>query len=334
MAAPSQAERRLEQQVIASFARCPDPRLRRVLQSLVKHLHAFVREVELTEEEWMTGIRFLTEAGKTCDDVRQEFILLSDTLGVSMLVDAINHRKPKDATEATVLGPFYVPGSKQLPMWADIAAGLPGVPAYVHGRVLDVNDQPVAGAELDVWQNDSEGFYDVQRAGASYARGKFSTDAQGRYGFRTTRPVSYPIPTDGPVGSNAARHGPPSLSSRACARQGVRARLRPHHHARVRAGRPLPRFGCRVRRQGFAGRGVRGSISRPDAGWQDVGPAFQRGRIRFPPGACRHEALRAGTRFTDRIADHTSNASASRRSATPARLSGTPAPHRSPASGR
>lgn len=196
----SPLEQTLTDAVLARIEGNADERFRQIMTSLIRHLHAFVRETELTEAEWFAGIQFLTATGQKCDDKRQEYILLSDTLGVSMLVDAINHRKPGAATETTVLGPFYVPGSKHLPMWADIAAGLTGVPAYVHGRVLDVDDKPIVGAELDVWQNDAEGFYDVQRPGASYARGKFTTDAAGRFGFRTIRPVSYPIPTDGPVG--------------------------------------------------------------------------------------------------------------------------------------
>jgi hydroxyquinol 1,2-dioxygenase len=172
------------------------------MTSLIRHLHAFVRETGLTEEEWAAGIRFLTATGQQCDDKRQEFILLSDTLGVSMLVDAINHRQPGGATETTVLGPFYVAGAKPMPMWGDIAADVKGEPAYISGRVLDVEGKPIAGATLDVWQTDGEGVYDVQRPGgkASYARGKFSTDADGRYGIRTVKPVSYPIPADGPVG--------------------------------------------------------------------------------------------------------------------------------------
>ncbi|MES1264569.1 MAG: dioxygenase, partial [Variovorax sp.] len=160
------------------------------------------RETELTEQEWLQAIQFLTSTGKKCDHRRQEFILLSDTLGVSMLVDAINHRKPGGATETTVLGPFYVSGAKGLGMWADIGADVPGEPAYVWGRVLDTEGKPVAGAVLDVWQTDGEGFYDVQRPGSAekYARGKFTTGADGRYGFKTVKPVSYPVPTDGPVG--------------------------------------------------------------------------------------------------------------------------------------
>ena len=195
-------EQNLVDAVLKKLESAKDPRFKQVMTSLIKHLHAFVRETELTEAEWFTGIQFLTATGQKCDGKRQEYILLSDTLGVSMLVDAINHRKPGGATETTVLGPFYVPGAKNMPMWADIAQEAPGEPAYVFGRVLDVGGKPIAGATIDVWQTDGEGFYDVQRPGGneSYARGKFTTAADGRYGFRTVKPVSYPVPTDGPVG--------------------------------------------------------------------------------------------------------------------------------------
>jgi hydroxyquinol 1,2-dioxygenase len=195
-------EQNLVNAVLEKLEGAKDPRFKQVMTSLIKHLHAFVRETELTEAEWFRGIQFLTATGKKCDDKRQEYILLSDTLGVSMLVDAINHRKPGGATETTVLGPFYVSGAKDVPMWADIAGDAPGEPAYVFGRVLDVAGKPIAGATIDVWQTDGEGFYDVQRPDGdeSYARGKFKTVADGRYGFRTVKPVSYPVPTDGPVG--------------------------------------------------------------------------------------------------------------------------------------
>ena len=195
-------ESNLTDAVLSKLEGAHDPRFREIMQSLIRHLHAFVRETQLTEKEWMTGIQFLTATGKKCDDKRQEYILLSDTLGVSMLVDAINHRKPGGATETTVLGPFYVSGAKDLPMWTDIAGAAPGEPAYVSGRVLDVAGKPLAGAVLDVWQTDGEGYYDVQRPGGEehYARGRFTTGADGHYGFRTVKPVSYPVPTDGPVG--------------------------------------------------------------------------------------------------------------------------------------
>jgi len=195
-------EQNLVNAVLEKLHHAKDPRFKQIMTSLITHLHAFVREVELTEQEWMQAIQFLTATGKKCDDKRQEYILLSDTLGVSMQVDAINHRKPGGATETTVLGPFYVSGARDMPIWADIAGDAPGEPAYVSGRVLDVNGKAIAGAVLDVWQTDGEGFYDVQRPGGNeyYARGRFTTEADGRYGFRTVKPVSYPVPTDGPVG--------------------------------------------------------------------------------------------------------------------------------------
>lgn len=195
-------EANLTDAALARLEGAPDARFKQIMTSLIRHLHGFIRETELTEQEWLTGIQFLTATGQKCDDTRQEYILLSDTLGVSMLVDAINHRKPGGATETTVLGPFYVSGAKDVPMWADIGAGVAGEPAYVSGRVLDVDGKPIAGAVLNVWQTDGDGYYDVQRPGGNerYARGKFTTGADGRYGFRTVKPVSYAIPTDGPVG--------------------------------------------------------------------------------------------------------------------------------------
>ncbi len=195
-------EGNLTEAVLAKLEGATDARFKEILGSLIRHLHGVIREVDLTEREWLTAIQFLTATGKKCDDKRQEFILLSDTLGVSMLVDAINHHKPGGATETTVLGPFYISDAKEMPMWADIAGDAPGGPAYVSGRVLDVDGKPIAGAVLDVWQTDGEGYYDVQRAGGNeqYARGKFTTAADGRYGFKTIKPVSYPVPTDGPVG--------------------------------------------------------------------------------------------------------------------------------------
>jgi len=195
-------EANLTQAVLQKLEGAKDARFRHIMASVITHLHAVIRETELTEQEWLQAIQFLTSTGKKCDHRRQEFILLSDTLGVSMLVDAINHRKPGGATETTVLGPFYVSGAQDLGMWADIGADVPGEPAYVWGRVLDTEGKPIAGAVLDVWQTDGEGFYDVQRPGSAekYARGKFTTGADGRYGFKTVKPVSYPVPTDGPVG--------------------------------------------------------------------------------------------------------------------------------------
>ncbi|HZP86722.1 MAG TPA: intradiol ring-cleavage dioxygenase [Burkholderiales bacterium] len=201
-------EQNLTDAVLAKLEGCEDARFKQIMTSLIKHLHAFVRETELTEAEWFTGIQFLTATGQKCDDKRQEYILLSDTLGVSMLVDAINHRKQKGATESTVLGPFYVAGAPELPSGANIAEGVPGEPAYFSGRVLTSGGQPVAGATLDLWSTDGEGWYDVQLQGqAMRARGRIKTDAQGRYAFWTIKPVSYPIPTDGPVGKMLLKMG-------------------------------------------------------------------------------------------------------------------------------
>ena len=202
-------EQTLTDTVLKAMAGTQDPRLLQVMTALVRHLHAFVREVELTEAEWFAAIRFLTETGQICDDKRQEFILLSDTLGVSMLVDAINHRMPGGATESTVLGPFHVQGAPERQLGDDIAAGEAGMTAFVSGRVCDTAGRPVAGALLDVWQTDDEGFYDVQRPerGSMRLRGRFHTDGEGRYRFRTVRPVSYPIPDDGPVGRMLAALG-------------------------------------------------------------------------------------------------------------------------------
>ncbi len=196
------SEANLTQAVLDKLSDQMEPRLHQVTSALIRHLHNFVREVELTEAEWLAAIEFLTATGQKCTNTRQEFILLSDTLGVSMLVDAINHRKPAGATETTVLGPFYLPGAPALPLGSDIAAGQDGLLAFCHGRVADADGKPLAGAQLDVWQTDHEGFYDVQRPeqGLMRLRGRFLTDADGRYFFRTVKPVSYPIPTDGPVG--------------------------------------------------------------------------------------------------------------------------------------
>ena len=202
-------ERTLTDAVLARMDGCEDARFRAIMTSLVRHLHDFVREVELTEAEWMEGIRFLTATGQKCDDKRQEFILLSDTLGVSMLVDAINHRFAKGVTETTVFGPFFVEGAPHVAQWADIRGGARGVPCFVSGTVKDVDGRAVADAVIDVWQSDGEeGFYDVQRPGAEpYCRAKVHTDAEGRFGFLTVKPVSYPVPTDGPVGAMLLKMG-------------------------------------------------------------------------------------------------------------------------------
>lgn len=196
-------EASLTEAVIARFGETPDPRLRQVMQSLVRHLHAFVRDIEPSFDEWRLAIDFLTRTGQMCDDKRQEFILLSDTLGVSMLVDAINHRLPEGATPTTVLGPFFVEHAPELPLGAKLAEDAPGERLHMSGRITGVDGAPIAGAVLDIWQSDAEGFYDVQRPEGEgpTLRARFRTDGEGRYHFWTVVPCAYPVPTDGPVGA-------------------------------------------------------------------------------------------------------------------------------------
>jgi len=195
-------EEQITQNVLNSMADASNPRLKTVMTSLIRHLHAFAGEVALTEEEWMTGIQFLTRTGQMCDDKRQEFILLSDTLGVSMLVDAINHRKAGEATESTVFGPFYRPGAKELPMGASISQDGRGEPTVVTGRVLSLDGTPIPHALLDIWETNENGLYEQQdpQQPDMNLRGKFRTDKEGRYCFVGIKPVSYSIPDDGPVG--------------------------------------------------------------------------------------------------------------------------------------
>ena len=196
------SEERITETVLKSFEGAPNQRLRMLMTSLVTHLHAFIREVEPTEAEWFAAINFLTRTGQMCDDKRQEFILLSDTLGVSMLVDAVNHRMGMGATESTIFGPFYRSGAQELPYGASINQDGGGEPAVVSGRVLATDGTPIANATLDVWETNENGLYDQQDHAQSdmNLRGKFRTDDQGRYKFVGIRPVPYPIPDDGPVG--------------------------------------------------------------------------------------------------------------------------------------
>ena len=196
-------EHNITEAVIARFSACEDARLKEIMSALVTHLHAFVRETRITEAEWAQGIEFLTATGHITDDKRQEFILLSDTLGVSMLTVAMNHSKPPQATEATVFGPFHVEGAPVVENGADISGGAPGEPLVVNCTVRGLDGEPIAGATVDTWQADDDGFYDVQIEGLQHhrARATLRTDAQGRFGFRSVLPVAYPIPTDGPVGA-------------------------------------------------------------------------------------------------------------------------------------
>src|SRR3990172_7576714 len=195
-------EHNITDAVLSGFADANDARLKEIMTSLVKHLHAFIKEVNLTEAEWMAGIQFLPAAGHMCDANRQEFILLSDTLGATTIKDLINNRKPEGMTEYTIFGPFYRDGAPELPLNASIAGDIPGEPVIVSGRVLAPGGASLAEALLDVWHSDAEGFYDVQIPALTglNLRGRFRTDAQGRYAFRTFKPAYYPTPIDGPVG--------------------------------------------------------------------------------------------------------------------------------------
>ena len=201
---PQFNETELTAAVIRSFDDTPDPRAKFLLQELVKSLHEYVRKTDITFEEWEYAIDFLTRTGQKCTPIRQEFILLSDVLGVSMLVDAVNHREREGATETTVLGPFYVGEHKVTPHGTDVSANLAGERMFVQTRVTDLAGKPLANVPVDIWHADGDGYYNSQKP--EYAtegpssRARFVTDADGRFYFRTILPCSYPIPTDGPVG--------------------------------------------------------------------------------------------------------------------------------------
>lgn len=197
--------------VVASFDGSPDARTKTVLSALVRHLHAFAREVDLTEQEWFTGIDFLTRTGHKSTGTRQEFVLLSDVLGLSMLTVGLGNRKPAGATASTVFGPFFVEGSPEIKLGEDLSNGAPGQPCLVTGRVLDLQGNPIPGALVETWQADEDGFYDVQKdLDGPQNRGHLTTDAEGNYSFWAVRPVAYPIPDDGPVGEllRAGGRGP------------------------------------------------------------------------------------------------------------------------------
>ena len=196
-------EENLTESVLERISDCQSPRLKFVMRSLITHLHAFAREVRLSPEEWRLGIEFLTAAGHITDDKRQEFILLSDTLGLSALVDLIENRdRPENTTESSLLGPFYRAGAPELPAGASIANGADGEPIMMRGVVRSIDGPPIAGALLDVWQTAPNGLYDVQEKNPDpmNMRGRFRTDRDGRYQFRSAMPVSYSVPADGPVG--------------------------------------------------------------------------------------------------------------------------------------
>jgi hydroxyquinol 1,2-dioxygenase len=197
----ARVEQDLVDTVVASFDNTADPRLKQLLQSLTRHLHAFIREVRLTETEWNQAIEFLTAAGHITDDKRQEFILLSDVLGASMQTIAVNNEAVGDATEATVFGPFFTEDAPEIPHGGDIAGGAHGQPCWVEGTVTDTDGTPVPNARIEVWEADDEGFYDVQYTDGRIAgRAHLYTDEHGNYSFWGLTPTPYPIPHDGPVG--------------------------------------------------------------------------------------------------------------------------------------
>lgn len=202
-------EKSITEAVIGRLSQSDDPRFKRVMTSLITHLHDFAREVKLTESEWLAAISFLTNVGQTCTSKRQEFILLSDTLGMSVLVITLNHPADQGNVESTVLGPFYWEGAPDLPRGSNLAEGVKGEPAFYSGRVLSVGGTPIENAVLDIWSGDGEGNYDMQIPGQTgmKARGRIRTDAEGRYWFRSIRPTFYPVPTDGPVGSMLRKMG-------------------------------------------------------------------------------------------------------------------------------
>lgn len=204
-------EDELTQAVLERLQGATDPRFAQIMRSLITHLHAFLREVDLKPDEWMAGIQFLTEVGQACTDKRQEFILLSDTLGASMMVVMLDqlraaakskgHLPMTEATDATVQGPYYWEGAPLVPNGTNIAEGVKGEPAFYSGRVTDTQGRPLQGAVLDIWSGDGEGVYDMQVEGAGMAaRARIETDAEGRYWFWSIKPSYYPVPVDGPVG--------------------------------------------------------------------------------------------------------------------------------------
>jgi catechol 1,2-dioxygenase len=205
------AQAELLDDVLSRYEASTNPRLREITEAAIRHLHAFVDEVGLQRDEWFAGIRFLTATGQKCDDTRQEFILLSDTLGISTLVEMVTHGGVEGSTENTVLGPFYVSGSPQRARGESMLVDPDdGDRVVIRGRVTDIDGNPIAGATLDCWQNATAGFYAVQQPDGQTPenlRGIYTTDEDGTYEIRTVRPVPYPIPSDGPAGDLLKVHG-------------------------------------------------------------------------------------------------------------------------------
>jgi len=199
---PYVTEQNLTDIVLKRWQDIPDPRLKQVMQSLIKHLHAFVRDIEPTNAEWFKAIEFITKTGQISDNKRQEVILFSDVMGVSMLVDAINHRLPNEATPSTVEGPFHVADAPELAHGANMAKGAPGIPTFVTGTVRSLDGRPIGGATLDLWQTDGEGLYESQKGSEEpWMRGIYYSQPDGSYAVRTVAPIAYTIPMDGTVGT-------------------------------------------------------------------------------------------------------------------------------------
>ncbi|HWF13315.1 MAG TPA: dioxygenase [Candidatus Acidoferrales bacterium] len=198
---PYATEENLTDLALKQWEKCDSPRLRQIMQSLVKHLHEFAREVELKPDEWLTAVEWLAKTGQLSSEKRQEFILFSDVLGISMLVDAMNHRFPDGATPSTVMGPFHIEDSPEMKMGANVAEGLSGEPTFLVGTVRDLNGKPIDGASIDIWQADADGLYESQLGSAEpVLRAIFRTGADGKYAIRTIAPPGYSIPMDGTVG--------------------------------------------------------------------------------------------------------------------------------------
>ena len=202
-------EHTLTDLAVERWSNTPDPRLRQVMTALIRHAHAFVREIEPTQQDWFAAIDFLTRTGKMCTDKRQEFILLGDVLGVEMLIDAINNRLPSGATPTTIEGPFHVHDAPEMKSGGNMATGAPGIPCFVVGTVRGTDGKPIPGAALDIWQTDGEGLYEGQRddVGGPWMRGLYHSGGDGSYVVRTVAPIGYTIPMDGTVGELMARPG-------------------------------------------------------------------------------------------------------------------------------
>ncbi len=285
----------LTQDVVAAFAGTPDKRLRELMTALVKHVHAFAREVDLTPDEWLAGLKFLNATGQISTDKRPEFILLSDTLGLSMMIVALQQARASGnvggampPTEATVEGPFYWAGAPDLPLGADIGEGVPGEPALYMGRVTDLNGNPLAGALLDVWSGDGDGKYDVQlsQEPVMKARGRFRTDAEGRYWFWSIRPTHYPVPDDGPGRRDDARHRAQHLPPGAHPHGRLGGRPCAADHAHLRRRQPVHRRGRGLRQARQPGGRVRQARTRQGGRRPRDEGALLLGQLRLPPRAC------------------------------------------------